>query len=449
MKKLIRVLCATFVVAMLCCCLYVPASAATVDWSTVQLQPLVSMINGYIEESDELLLVGQNSMRGFAMSPDGRFAFCGYLNPNSAAGVNVIDLETALAVDSWQHVQADGGLSYPKGLAVDDRGYLYVGAAYYPNYGVVDYAIVAYNDKGELSEVGFYNAVTEGTAGDKSGTKMGVNGVDVAKIGDKYYLYMIINYDLHRLYRIDVTDVKAPALDTTFGTNGYVDLTAVHTMSDAYYLDVESDGTIYLGAKGSEGKGLFILSADGNTILNYAACTNAYAAAATDDYILVTASSKPCVYVLDKVTLQTVATIDGGSDVNSFVYVTVIDDVMYVADQGADAGYNRIMVAPLNSAGKAIIDGRLAAYAASIETTTAEDTTTAAPTTTPVETTTAEPVTTPEETTTPAPTTTPTPVTTTTASTDDDNGGCGSVVALGLMACMIPAAVVICRKKRD
>lgn len=82
------------------------------------------------------------------------------------------------------------------------------------------------------------------------------------------------------------------------------------------------------------------------------------------------------------------------------------------------------------------------------EDTSAPETTTEAPiATTPVETTTAEPVTTPEETTTLAPTTTPTPVTTTTEPTDDKNGGCGSVVALGLMACAIPAAVVIVKKK--
>ncbi len=79
--------------------------------------------------------------------------------------------------------------------------------------------------------------------------------------------------------------------------------------------------------------------------------------------------------------------------------------------------------------------------------TTPKDTTTKAPTTTtPKE----------EETTTSAPTTTPADnsstttaggATTTTAGSNE--GGCGSVVALGLMACMIPAAVVVCRKKRD
>ena len=43
-----------------------------------------------------------------------------------------------------------------------------------------------------------------------------------------------------------------------------------------------------------------------------------------------------------------------------------------------------------------------------------------------------------------------TPTETTPAGGDDKpTGGCGSVVALSILACMIPAAVVICKKKRD
>lgn len=68
------------------------------------------------------------------------------------------------------------------------------------------------------------------------------------------------------------------------------------------------------------------------------------------------------------------------------------------------------------------------------------ETTTAAPTTTPAVTTTAAPTTTPKDTTTakPADSTTATPA----------KSGCGSVVALGLIACLLPAAVIVCRKKR-
>lgn len=72
--------------------------------------------------------------------------------------------------------------------------------------------------------------------------------------------------------------------------------------------------------------------------------------------------------------------------------------------------------------------------AAPVETTPAPaETTTAAPE---VETTTAEPAQT-----TPAPTTiTPAP--------NEQKSGCGSVVALGVIACLIPAAVVVCKKRK-
>ncbi len=454
MKNLIRILCAMFIIAMLTMCLYVPASAATVDWTQVKLEPLVEIINGYIETSDELLVAGQYSMRGFAVSPDGRFAFGGFLNPNSFAAMNIFDLESALAVDAWQHMQdANGGYSYPKGLAVDDRNNVYIGAAYYPNYGTADFAIASYDSNGALTEQGMWNIVTEGTIGDKDNApKMGVNGVDVAKIGDKYYMYAVINYDMDRLYRFDVTDVKNPKLDTAFGTDGYVDLATVYGMKDANYLDVESDGTIYLcGSSSGEGDGMFILSADGKTLLNFAACRKAYSVAVWEDYILITSQSGPtCITVLDKITLAPVATIAAHDGANSYVYVTVVNDVMYVADQGSNTGsYERIVVAPLSDAGKAVIDARKAAYAAALESTTVEDTTPAPIETTPapVDTTTAEPqdtTTTPADTTTPAPST---PDTTTAAS--NEKSGCGSVVALGLVACIMPVAVIIAKKKRD
>lgn len=100
------------------------------------------------------------------------------------------------------------------------------------------------------------------------------------------------------------------------------------------------------------------------------------------------------------------------------------------------------------------IDDLAPADAAPAETTPAETTTAA-----PVETTTPAPVetTTPEpqvEETTPAPVeTTPAPAPAKTTPADQvtepaTTGGCGSVVALGILACIIPAAVVVCKKRK-
>lgn len=455
MRKLTRVLCAVFIAALMVSCLCVPASAATVDWNKVKLEALVNIMNSYVETSDELLAEGQYCMRGFAVSPDGRFAFGGFLNPNSAAALNVIDLETALPCGSYVHEQSDGGRGYPKGIAVDDRNHVYVGEAYYQNYGSVDYAILTYNEKGELTEEGFYNVVTEGTPGDKNGTKMGVNGVDVIKLDGKYYMYLVVNYDMDRLYRFDVTDVKKPTLDTTFGTNGYVDLNAVHNFKDGQYLDVDVDGTIFIGATLNDNdSGVYVLSADGKTMLNSAKCAKGYAVALWEDFILVSTQSGPtCINVFDRVTMNQLATIACHDGANSYVYITVVNDIMYVADQtSGTADYDSIVVAPLSDAGSKIISDRKATYAAALEPTT-PDTTTAAPTsaeTTPttVDTTTERP----EETNAPTvDTTTPAPTqdTTTASTSENKKGGCGSVVALGLMACVMPVAAVIAKKKKD
>lgn len=455
MKKFTRVLCAMFIVAMLASLLCLPASAATVDWSNVKLEALVDMFNGYVETSDELLEDGQYCMRGFAVSPDGRFAFCGLLNPNSSAALNVIDLESARPVSCYVHEQNEGGRAYPKGIAVDDRNYVYVGEAYYPNYGAVNYAILSYNDKGELTEEGFYNAITEGTPGDKNGTKLGVNGVDIAKLDGKYYMYMVINYDWSRLYRFDVTDVKAPKLDTSFGNNGFVDLKSAFNFKDAQYLDVDTDGTIYLGGTTQTDSGLYVLSADGKSLLNTAACTKGYAVALWEDFVLVSTQSGPtCINVFDKVTMNKLATIACHDGANSYVYITVINDVMYVGDQSSGSGdYDSVVVAPLSDAAKKIISDRKAAYAAALETTTPAETTPA-----PVETTTpkADDTTTPkaDDTTPKADETTPAAKDTTTPKADDTTagkkeGGCGSSVAAGLLLCVIPAAVVVAKKKKD
>lgn len=54
--------------------------------------------------------------------------------------------------------------------------------------------------------------------------------------------------------------------------------------------------------------------------------------------------------------------------------------------------------------------------------------------------------------TTPADTTTAAPgddIQTTTAPSDNTGSGCGSVVALGMLACLLPAAVIVCRKRRN
>ncbi len=453
MKSVLKRLSAVTLLLLLITALTIPSSAAT-DWSTVKLEEYILIFNSYVETSDTVMAYGFTCMRGFTVSPDGKYAFGGFLNPGGTSAVTMFDLSTALPLDSYIHDQADNSRSYPKGLAVDDRGYLYVGLAYYPNYGSADFSVVKYTDNGELTEVSYTNILTIGTPGDKSGKKMGINGADVQKIGNKYYAYFVVNYDVDFLYRFDVTDPQKPVLDTTFGTEGRVDIAAKYSFSEGQYLDVDTDGTIYLCGSTATDAGMYIFSADGNTLLNHYACANGYAVGLWEDYIFVTTSKSPVViHVLDKITLAEVATITGHDGANSYVYVTAVDGVLYVADQASSAtDYDGIIVAPLTADGSALLSQRKASIAANLA---AAQTTTGVPVTTPsAATTTKAPASTTATTTISPATDAATAALTTAAGTaavtePEKSSGCGSSLALTFL---IPAALIpalITKKKKE
>lgn len=427
------------------------SSSATTDWSTVTLSEYIKILNGRVETSNTVMYYGFQCMRGFAVSPDGKYAFGGFLNPAGTSAVTMFDLTTARPLDSYIHDQTDGGRSYPKGLAVDDRGYLYAGLAYYPNYGSADFSVVKYLDNGEMSEISYTNIVTIGKPGDKNGTKIGINGVDVQKIGDKYYVYFVVNYAIDFLYRFDVTDPTQPVLDTSFGTNGRVDLATKHSFTEGQYLDVDEYGIIYLGGATSTDSGLYVLSADGNTQLNHYSCSKGYAVGLWEDYIFVTTSSSPtAVHVLDKNTLAELATIPCHTGANVYVYVTVVDGILYVADQGAStADYDGIIVAPLTDEANTLLTQRkenIAALLAESLITTAAPETTASP----VVTTTAdtEAITTAvnDVTTTIKPSTTTSDVRT----EKPKSGGCGSsnyITMISFISAAIVPTIIVKKKK--
>lgn len=457
MKKAVKLTAAFVLALLLTAAICFPGSASTVsDWSRVKLEEFIKIMNGYVDTSDFILDEGKTSMRGFTLSPDGRYAFGGFLNPTGTAAVCMFDLTTALPAGYYVHEQADGARSYPKGLAADDRGYLYVGLAYYPNNGTADFAVVKYDDKGEMTRVSYTNIMTSGTPGDKTSPKMGVNGAAVEKIGERYYAYFVVNYDLDYLCRFDVTDPQNPKPDNSFGTEGRVNLASKFGITDGQYLDVDSDGTIYLCASASA-PGLFVISADGGTQLDKIDIKNAYSACLTDDYVFVTTSSgPPAVNVLDRVTLKEIATVTAHTGANMYVYVTVADGILYVANQASSsADFESILVAPLDEAGGALVASRRASIAAALEAANAATTTkkpveaTQAPT---VDTTTAAQ---PENTSVPGPVDSGTeaPIgqdkATELPETEPVNTGCGSSLAFGfvLTAVIIPA--VAARKKKD
>jgi hypothetical protein len=273
-------------------------------------------------------------MRGFCSSADGKYLFGGLLQ--DIRRVIKIDAATGEPVGEY----SDDEPGYPKGLCTDDRGYLYVGLANAANDGAVNFAIV---EVSTMNEVKFVSTEIDG--------KVGVNGVYAVRLGEKYYLYLITNYDTDRLYRFDVTNPSNPVVDSSFGKNsGYTDLQELfgNAGCDANYLAVDGDGIIYMTAKvenGSKGDTVLKISADGKSIISKTALTEPYGIYLRDGYLLVSTynGTDSIIYVINTSDLSVVCEIGNMDDSARYSGVTIAGDKIYISDQGYGLG-DRILV---------------------------------------------------------------------------------------------------------
>jgi hypothetical protein len=147
----------------------------------------------YVEELDSFPMAAYINMRGFSMSADGRYAYMGTLNGGTGVrGVVVLDTQKGRITDLYYTYNESYALegspfSYAKGIAADERGYVYVGFAYSSNYNYVSLGVAKQEENGtltELCQIPVYQ--NEYQPGDSIGTKIGVNGVEVAKVGDTF-----------------------------------------------------------------------------------------------------------------------------------------------------------------------------------------------------------------------------------------------------------------------
>ena len=367
MKKLITLVLALSIIIS---AFAIPSAALTeADLTGFKHTLVMQSANGLSYTGDDVLFYGKYQMRGMAISQDGKYAFGGYLNPSGSSAIEMFDLNTGMVVSGIQHIQPENSkASYPKGLATDDRGYLYAALAYNPNNTRADIATYSYAD-GQLKEIGYANIVTTSES-----VKTGVNGITVENINGSYFAYVIVNYDVDYLARFIVDDPTNPILDASFGNGGLIDLQKdPYNLTEANYLDVDTDGTIYLGCKDSAQK-LIVLSADGSSILNSVEQTKAYGVAIWNSYVFVTTqdSGKFCVY--DKTTLTLIGTNELTTDnivlpidrddilinigANSLCNVTVVGDVLFLGDQGSGAsGLDQIFAVGLTPAAEATVNG--------------------------------------------------------------------------------------------
>ncbi len=313
------------------------------------------------------------NMRGFAMSPNGDYAYLGVLNGGDGLrGVSVMDTGTGIITDFYYHHDVytggvpeaeHGPFSYAKGIDADTRGYVYVGFSFSWNYNVAHLGIAEQKNDGTLTEVACIPVCEFGPHGDQSGTKVGINGVDVVTVDEKTYCYVVTNYEHDALYCFDVTDPQNPVLNEEFGEGGMIDFTASDcpvtvngkTVSDPQYLDVEDDGTIWLSMDFTDGNGVMKIEADGSSCTNLIQVdgASAYSVSCYGNFLLLGDKSGGHVYVVDKSSGDLVKDISFVAYGHRVTRTVIRNDILYVCDGGENETLdNTIWVTALSDDGR-------------------------------------------------------------------------------------------------
>ncbi len=460
MKKLITLLLTLTIIVSV---FVLPSSALTdADAAGFKYTVIMQASNGYNYTADDIHFYGKYCMRGMAISQDGKYAFGGFLNPNGSSAIEMTEIATGKVVAGFQYIQPENSKSsYPKGLATDDRGYLYAALAWNPNNTRADIATFTYADN-TIKQIGYANIVTTSES-----VKTGVNGITVEKINGSYYAYVVVNYDVDYLARFNVDDPANPVLDASFGNGGLIDLQKEpYNLKEANYLDIDTDGTIYLACNGQSDKKVLVLSSDGSLILNELVHDTAYGVALWNDYLFVTTQKTGKVGIYDKTLLSPIANIEITTEnivlpinlddilinagVSSLCNVAVINDILFLGDQADNQnGLDQIFAVGLTTEASAVVDTyaksiyeRLsAAYPEKTDAPVVTDEPTDAPVVTD------EPTDAPEATDTPTDAPEQTPAPGTDAPTPEKNG-CGGMIAGGVViVALLGTAVVF--KKRD
>ena len=347
-------------------------------WKEMTFQPVIELYDRDIMSSyDANMIEGSNAyvnLRGCTFSPDGKYAFCGFLNGGLPAMYMIKINGGGEVVDTYTHADELGN-SYIKGIASDDRGYIYAALAYSENYNTADFSVIKVDYEEEsMTEIGYHNIYLNGTPGNTSGQHVGVNGADIVKVGDNYYLYIVVNYDVDRLYKFDVTDPENPVLIKDFGNenDGYLDFlkagtTTVSTdgntvsVKEGYYLDCASDGTIYLGASitgGSKDYALVKIDPNGN-LSTAIELDDAYAVAIYEEFAVVTAKkpeeSNICATVINHEEERIIKVIDALDYGYQYTYACVQNGILFISNQsqaGGASGLEQILAAPLTTSGE-------------------------------------------------------------------------------------------------
>ncbi len=215
------------------------------------------------------------SLRGLALSDDGQALYAGMIQGSTSATILKVSSDT-LAIPGSDTAMIgnlpnpygtnpvyDVGVdafyttfTQPKGLATDDRGYVY--ATRNPSSG------------SDTLEVTIFNANLDAVVGQILSTfsSSQLGGVAVHRDGNDYFAYVGRNSGAGTIERWNVTDPTNTFLDTTWGANGRADLRSVPGWISAGVNGVEvgPDGTVYAAGGIASGTrdSVFRISADGD-----------------------------------------------------------------------------------------------------------------------------------------------------------------------------------------
>lgn len=277
--------------------------------------------------------MGAVYMRGFAVSKDGKYLYVGLVHgDNGLFRLNSSDG----SYDGVSYYDKNNGMI--KGIATDDRGNVYIGITSETSEGSVSIACL---DK-DLNELSYETIQIDG--------KVGVNGVEVAKKNNRYYMYFITNYDVNAIRCYDVTDPENITPNKDFGINGvlYLDSLLGNPKAQGNYLKIDEDGTVYMTANKNllqqRGDTVLKIDKDFKKVEKIYSLDNAYGIYLYKDHVFVSTYGEGAssVFVLDK-KLKVVAEVGQMPGNVNYSGVVVANGRIYIADQ-MFMGIDRIIV---------------------------------------------------------------------------------------------------------
>ncbi|MBO4326729.1 MAG: hypothetical protein J5950_05625 [Clostridia bacterium] len=276
-------------------------------------------------------------LRGFTVSPDGERLFLGYLHGpyGDASHVSLYDARTLRKTGEYipvvdENIPVDMYNYYPKGLAVDNRGFLFVGVTHAETPYCSIYCVDNY-----LREIGH---IVEDL-----GETTGINGIATQKMGDRILLYVLTCYNADTIRCYDVTDPTDMKLYEAFGDGGVVDYNELTgSERDPGYIAVDIDGNVYitcmLKSSGSKGSHVLKLSPDGKEIVARVAISEAYGICTAGDYLFVSTYDydRSKIYALNRSDLSEVAVYSEENQSEPLTSISYGGQFLYIADQGEE-----------------------------------------------------------------------------------------------------------------